>query len=223
MFLQGKKVLVYTMETSVERLAMRYYANLANMVKKEMLLDEEGLKRKAEQTFSLTEGDLIVKEYNANEVCANDILANINDLMLYKHFKPDVVIVDYILIMNANDKHLDRGNSYSYFKVVSEELRNIGKSLYLPILTACQINREGQGDRGGTKTIMTSKNISESRGIYDTTDVFLTINQTPADRKLNKLFLFFDKNRNERTNMIIEYNVDYEKMKLVEKGISVAR
>jgi len=187
------------------------------------LLDEEGLKKKAEQVFTMTEGDIIVKEYNANEMSANDLMANINDLMLYKKFKPDVVIADYILIMNANDKRLDRGNTYSYFKTVSEELRNIGKTLYIPILTACQMNREAMGDRGGSKAITTSKNISESRGIYDTVDCFLTLNQTPADRKLNKMFLYFDKNRNERTSIKIEYSVDYEKMKLVERGLSAAQ
>ena len=221
MFLSGKKVLVYTFETGVERLAMRYFANIADMTKKEMLLNEAGVVRKSNEAFKLTEGDLIIKEYNANEVCSNDLLANINDLTLYKNFKPDVVIVDYILIMNANDKRLDRGATYSYFKAVTEELRNIGKSLYIPILTACQINREGMGDRGGTKSIMTAKDISESRGILDTADMFVTINQTPADKKVNKMFLYFCKNRNERANMMIEYNVDYPKMKLIEKGMIV--
>jgi len=219
MFLQGKKVLVYTFETATERLMMRYFANLVNMSKKEILLNEEGMKRKAKSVFAMTEGDLIVKEYNANTICSNDLMANINDLMMYKGFKPDVVIVDYILIMNTNDKKLDRTNSYSYFKNVTEELRNIGKTLYLPIITACQINRQGMDEKGGSKSLTTAKDISESRGIYDTVDVFTTINQTANDRKKNKFFVYFDKNRNERTGATIEYAVDYEHMKLTEKGV----
>jgi replicative DNA helicase len=177
------------------------------------------MKRKAKSVFAMTEGDLIVKEYNANTICSNDLMANINDLMMYKGFKPDVVIVDYILIMNTNDKKLDRTNSYSYFKNVTEELRNIGKTLYLPIITACQINRQGMDEKGGSKSLTTAKDISESRGIYDTVDVFTTINQTANDRKKNKFFVYFDKNRNERTGATIEYAVDYEHMKLTEKGV----
>jgi len=219
MFLAGKKVLVYTFETSTERLMMRYIANIVNMTKKEILLNEEGVGRKARGVFSSTEGDLIVKEYNANSVCSNDLMSHINDLIMYKKWKPDVIVVDYILIMNANDRHLDRGSTYSYFKAVTEELRNIGKTLYLPILTACQINRQGQGDKGGSKNITTSKDISESRGIYDTADVFITINQTPSDKKKNKFFLYFDKNRNERTGSVIAYDAVYETMKLTEGGV----
>lgn len=220
MFLKGKKILVYTFETSQERLLMRYFANLANMTKKEILLNEEGTIKRAKELYSsMPVGDLIVKEYNANEICSNDLMANINDLILYKKFKPDVVIIDHILIMNTNDRHLDKGNTYSYYKTVTEELRNIGKTLYIPILTACQINREGMGDKGGSKAITTSKNISESRGILDTVDAFITINQTPTDRKKNRIYLYIDKNRNERTNMTIEYEVDYDHMRVVERGV----
>jgi replicative DNA helicase len=218
-FLQGKNVLVYTFETSTERLLMRYYANLAGMSKKEIVINEEGMEEKIINISSMTEGDLILKEYNANSISSNELMAHINDLWMYKNFKPDVIVVDYILIMSTNDKTLSSDNSYKYYKTVTEELRNIGKSLYIPILTATQINREGMADRGGTKSTITGKNVSESRGIIDTVDVFLPIIQTATDKKNSRYFLYFDKNRNERTGMRIEYEVNYEHMKLVEKGV----
>jgi replicative DNA helicase len=128
-FLQGKNVLVYTFETSFERLFIRYISNLSGMSKKEIFLDEEGAKEKLSRTFSNTTGDLIIKEYNSNAVCSNDIIAHINDLWMYKKWKPDVVIIDYLLIMLTNDKTLSAENSYKYYKTVTEEVRNIGKSL----------------------------------------------------------------------------------------------
>jgi hypothetical protein len=219
MFLQGKNVLVYTFETSAERLLMRYYSNIAEMSKKEIVLDEEGMKEKVSQATNDNEGDLILKEYNANSISANDLMAHISDLWMYKKFKPDVIIIDYILIMATNDKSLSSDNSYKYYKTVTEEIRNIGKTLYIPILTATQINREGMADRGGTKSTVTSKNVSESRGIIDTVDIFLPIIQTSNDKQNNRYFLYFDKNRNERTGMKIEYSVDYNHMKLTEKGV----
>lgn len=218
-FIRGKKVLVYTFETSRERLNMRFFSNLAQMNKKEIILDEEGAKEKLEGIISMTDGDLIVKEYGANSISSNDLMAHVSDLWMYKKWKPDLIIADYILIMKTNDRTLSGDNSYRYFKVVTEELRNIAKALYIPLLTACQINREGMSDRGGSKGIITAKDISESRGIFDTVDFFGIMMQTAKDKEKNRFYLGIDKNRNDRTGVRIEYNVDYEHMKVVEGAI----
>lgn len=219
--LDGKKVLVYTFETSTERLLMRYYANIAEMSKIEIIKDEEGAKEKIKQRTNLIESDLIIKEYNSNEICTNDLMTHMNDLEMEKGFRPDIVFVDYILIMKTNDKSLSSDNSYKYYKTVTEELRNIAKSLYVPVVTACQINREGMSDRGGSKALTTSKMVSESRGILDTVDVFITINQTATDKQKGKYYLYFDKNRSDRTGVKISYEVNYEHMKLNEIGLVV--
>jgi replicative DNA helicase len=220
LFLNNKKVLVYTFETSTERLLMRYYANLARMTKKEIFLNEQGLKENFEKIKSMTTGDIMLKEYNANTVSSNDLMAHINDLQMYKKFKPDAIIVDYTLIMNTNDRNMSKDSTYLYYKIVTEELRNIAKTLCIPIITACQINREGMGDQGGTKITITSKSISESRGILDTVDVFITIIQTPSQRKNNRLTLYIDKNRNDKNGVRIDYSVDYDHMKLTEHGFA---
>lgn len=218
-FLRGKKVLVYTFETSRERLNMRFFSNLAQMNKKEIILDEYGAKEKLTRIINLTDGDLIVKEYGSNSVSSNDLMSHINDLWMYEKWKPDLIIADYILIMKTNDRFLSSDNSYRYYKVVTEELRNIGKSLYVPILTACQINREGMSDRGGSKGIITAKDISESRGIFDTVDFFSIMMQTAKDKEKNRFYLGIDKNRNDRTGIRIEFDVDYEHMKVKEGAI----
>lgn len=218
-FLSGKNVLVYSFETSRERLAMRYYANLVRMDKKEMLLDEEAFKQKVKDTIQDAEGDLILKEYNANTVCANDLLAHVADLKRYKDWVPDIILIDYLLIMLTNDKKMSSENGFKYYKTVTEEVRNIAKTLSIPVVTATQINREGMSDRGGSKSLVTSKNIAESRGIYDTVDFFAIITQTAKEKEKNKYYLYIDKNRNDRTGVRIEYEVDYDFMTLEEKAI----
>jgi len=215
-FLDGKKVLVYTFETADRRLLSRYYSNLIEMTKKEILLNEESAKEKINNIINETSGDLILKEYPANTVNSNGLLAHINDLKMYKQWKPDLIIVDYILIMLANDKSMSSDNSYKFYKTVTEELRNIGKMLDVPVLTATQINRQGQDDKGGTKAITTSKDISESRGIYDTADFFATINQPARDREAGKVMIYVDKNRNGDKGQKIKLNIDYEHMKFTE-------
>ena len=218
-YLQGYKVLVYTFEMSNVRLFSRIFSNLIRYNSREILLDQEGTKNKIQAIINSTAGDLIVKEYNANTTSSNDLLAHMNDLSMYKGWRPDFVVVDYLLIMSTNDKKKNSDDSYRYFKVVSEELRNIGKTMEIPILTAAQINREGMSDRGGTKSVITAKDISESRGILDTVDFFASIVQTSKHRQDNKIQLHNNKNRNGSTEWRIEYEVDYEHMKLKEGAI----
>lgn len=215
-FLDGKKVLVYTFETANRRLLSRYYSNLIEMTKKDILLDAESARSKMNGVLGATVGDIIIKEYPSNSVCSNDLLAHINDLRMYKQWKPDIIVSDYILIMATNDRASSSDNSYKYYKTVTEELRNIGKLLDVPVLTATQINRAGQDDRGGTKAITTSKDISESRGIYDTVDFFATINQPARDRELGKLMIYIDKSRNGDKGQKIKLDIDYTHMRFSE-------
>lgn len=215
-FLEGKNALVYTFETADRRLLSRYYSNLIERTKREILMDEDGTKEDLEKVLEDTVGDVIIKEYPANAVCSNDLVAHINDLKMYKQWKPDIIIVDYLLIMTANDRSMSSENSYKFYKTVTEEVRNIGKMLDIPILTASQINRGGQDDRGGTKAITTSKDISESRGILDTADFFATLNQPSRDRELGKLMIYIDKNRNGDKGQKVKLNIDYEHMRFSE-------
>lgn len=215
-FLQNKNVLVYTFETSTKRLLSRYYANLINMTKREIMLNYDLTKERMEEIIEENYGDLIIKEYGANTTNANTMLAHINDLSMYKHWKPDLLISDYLLLQTTNDARMNPENSYKYYKTVSEEVRNIGKFLDIPTISATQINRSGQDDKGGTKAITTSKDISESRGIFDTVDFFATINQPARDREQNKVMLYIDKSRNEAKGAKIRLNIDYEHMRFYE-------
>ena len=215
-FLQGKKVLVYTFETSNKRLLTRYYSNLIEMTKKEIIIDNQKTKNELQNVLNTTVGDIIIKEYPANTASSNDLLGHINDLKMYKGWEPDIIISDYLLIMSANNKSMNSDNSYKYYKTVTEEFRNLCKLLKVPGITATQINRSGQDERGGSKAITTSKDISESRGIYDSVDFFATINQTAKDRELGKIMIYIDKNRNNNKGMKIKMNIDYNYMRITE-------
>ena len=220
-FSEGKKALVFSFETSAERLLMRYFNNIASMETVQINSDGPAAVSKLKTIFtedaSYSEGDLIIKEYPANSVSSLELQAFTNDLIMYKNWKPDVIFVDYILIMQTNDKGLSSDNSFKYYKTISEELRNIGKAFNCPIVTACQISREGMGEKGGSKSHVSAKNIAESRGIFDTCDFFAGIIQTASDKTNEKLALYIDKNRNGETGSKIDFNVDYKKMRLTPR------
>jgi len=216
-FEQGKKVLVYSFETSTTRLLARYYANLINKTSKEIIADPVEAKRLLKEKLSEMEGDIIIKEYGANTTSSNDLCANINDLIMYKKWRPDVIVIDYILIMRTNDPRLSVEDKYMYFKKVTEEMRNIAKLYKVPIVTAAQLNRESMDERGGSKPLTTSKNVSESRGILDTVDYFITINQTSRDKTKNEMMLYIDANRNGASGDKIYFNMDYNFMRMTER------
>lgn len=215
-FLEGKNVLVYTFETNTKRLLTRYFSNLTEMSKKEIIGDNQATENELNGIIATTTGDIIMKEYPANTTSSNDLKGHMNDLWMYKKWKPDIIFADYLLIQATNDKSISSDNSYKYYKTVTEESRNLGKEMFVPWVTATQINRSGQDERGGSKAITTSKDISESRGIYDTADFFATINQTAKDRDLGKLMVYVDKNRNGDKGAKIKMNIDYPHMKFSE-------
>lgn len=222
-FLQGKKVLVVSFETSEERITERLLANLINMSTVEIsnkisTTEVDDMKVLFDKNVSSISGELRIKEYPAREKSTNDIRAFLMDLEKYVSFKPDLIILDYILIMTPNNKNgFEEANSYLRYKAVAEEMRNLGISLGIPVWTASQIGRNGQAENGGTKEITTSKDGSESRGILDTVDLYVTLNQTLAHRKRGEMSLFIDKNRNGTSGKTIPLLIDYSNMRITER------
>jgi len=216
-FLQGKKALVYSFEVSDARLLQRYFSNFLRKTKTQMILNEEETKQQMKDYVADKEGDLKLKVYQPNTVCSHDLMAHINDLDQYENWKPDIIIVDYILIMRPNDSRMTSDDSYHYFKRVAEDLRSLGTILNIPIVSAVQTNRDGMDDAGGSKALTTSKQVAESRGILDTADFFATINQTARQKTKSEIMIYADKNRNGGTGEKIYCEVDYNYMLLQER------
>lgn len=221
-FLDEKNVLIISFETSDMRVTTRLMANLLKMTTRDITTNmvagsDEDVKQAWEENILSQKGRIIVKEFPARTISANDIMSYLMDLKRYWDFEPDEIILDYLLIMAPNNKRgYDDANSYLKFKAVTEEVRNLAKVLDIPIWTATQIGRSGQDEKGGSKEITTSKDMSESRGIYDTVDFFSTLNQTLFQKKNLKLNMFIDKCRNGESGGKVDLKVDYKTMTIVE-------
>jgi len=222
-FRKDKKVLVVTFETSTTRLFGRYLSNLLKITPKDILLGlddklkEQTIKNEYNKKVNSFSGDIIVKEYGANTTNCNDIRAYLSRLKQKSGWEPHLIIFDYLLIMATNDRRLSTENSYKYYKTVTEETRNLAKDFQIPVLTATQINRHGQGDDGGSKARTTSKDMSESRGIYDTVDFFATLNQTAVQKTNGEMKIYIDKWRNGINNKEIDLKINYDYMDFKEK------
>jgi hypothetical protein len=219
-FSDSKKVVFFTLEMSTKRCLSRMYRSLFNKTSIQ-ILNEGNDSEYVSRMQSGTGGEIIIKEYGANFASSNMFDAFINDLRNSKRFEPDIIVVDYLLIMKTNEK-LDTGNSFKYYKTVSEELRNLSAKQNAPVVTACQLNRDAQGDSGtATKANVSSKSIAESRGVLDTADSVLLIQQTAQEKtKFGKdcglLRMNYGKNREGSTSETLRFKIDYETMSMTE-------
>lgn len=223
--IEGKNVVLFSFEVNQQRLSTRLYKTLFNYETKKVLdldavtadkvLNSEGL------------GDIRIICRPANTCSSNDMAAILNDLNTYNGWKPDLILVDYILITSTNDKKKDSSDTYKYYKTVTEELRNLAVEFNCAVVTACQINRDGMGESGGSKATLTSKDISESRGVVDTVDYLMMIQQTEKEKYLQKddngnaikgeYRLRCDKNRNGDNGYVVTFNIDWRTLKISEK------
>lgn len=220
-FLDGKKVVFFTLEMSTKRLLNRMYRNLFGKTTIQILNEEGNNDEYISKIKGISGGEIIIKEYEANLATSNNFDAFINDLKTTRGFIPDIIVVDYILIMKPNEK-LDIGNSYKYYKTISEELRNLSMRQDAPLVTASQLNREAQGDGGtSTKKNVSTKNLSESRGILDTADNMILISQTETEKvkfgtDCGLIRMNYGKNREGSTSANLMFKVDYETMSMTE-------
>lgn len=227
--LDGKNVLMVSFETSVSRIISRVFSNLlgqkANVIVDGLTGENETIENDLESQFnnivSPLKGTLIIKEYPSNVKSSNDIMAYLSKLKKIKGFVPDILYLDYLLIMSTNDKRMDRGNLHQYFKTITEEVRNIAKILHIVVWSATQINREGLSDsdnnKGGTKAIITSRSLSSSSGIEFTSDFLCTLSQTSKQKDKGEITCFVAKNRNGAKGVWMYMDADMDSCRFTQK------
>jgi archaellum biogenesis ATPase FlaH len=189
---QNKNVLYITLEMAEERIAERIDANLMNVDLNTLEeLDHETYTRKAERLKDTIKGKLIIKEFPTAGASVTNFKALLNELWLKKHFKPDVIFVDYINIMcSSRVKPGNNVNSYTLIKAIAEELRGLAVEFCVPVISATQLTRVGftSSDPGLEDT-------AESFGLPATADLMLVLIRTEELDQLRQVMLKQLKNR----------------------------
>jgi len=146
--LQGKNVLYITMEMAEEKIAERIDANLLDVNIKDINeLPRVMFENKVTNIAKKTQGSLIIKEYPTAAAHSGHFKALLNELLLKKSFKPDILFIDYLNICaSSRYNKLGSVNSYSYVKAIAEELRGLAVEFNLPIVSATQTTRSGYGN-----------------------------------------------------------------------------
>lgn len=212
---QGKNVLYITLELAEEEVAKRIDANLMNItIDQLMLLHKDDYTRKASALKNKTNGKLIIKEYPTASASPLHFKNLLNELYLKKSFKPDIIFIDYInLCLSMRLKMGANVNSYTYIKVIAEELRGLAVEYDVPIVTATQVNRAGfnSSDVDITDT-------SESFGLPATADLMFALIATEDLDRLGQIMVKQLKNRYTDKTKCLRFvvGVDRAKMKLFD-------
>lgn len=213
--MQNLNVLYITLEMAEEKIAERIDANLLNVRLDDLaVMPKDTYKRKMERLKENVKGKLIVKEYPTASASSIHFRNLLNELSLKKHFKPDMIFIDYLNICaSARIKHGANVNSYSYIKAIAEELRGLAVEFKVPIMSATQTTRTGftNSDPGLEDT-------SESFGLPATADFMFALISTEEMESLNQIMVKQLKNRyNDPTlNKRFVLGIDRAKMRLYD-------
>lgn len=214
---QLKNILYITLEIDEESIAKRVDANLLCIPVKDLwkkIHDTETSEGVIEKFVTLKENRnrLVIKAMRGGSN-PSDIEALIRNLSVIplkgddRPFKPDVVMIDYLGLLQPNNPSKNM-NSYDKGRMISEELRQISQDFNLAMVAAAQTNRNSFGNE------VRQENISDSISIVQTADLVLTINRNEELDRVNQLVIYLAKSRFSRTGMKFIFNVDFECMRL---------
>lgn len=205
----GKNVLYITLEMSAEMISQRIDENLLDLEVDDLLmLPEAYFLGKIDRIKSKTPGKIIIKEYPTRQAGSGNFRALLRELKLKKHFKPDIIYIDYLNICVASTMKMG-GDIYQYIKVVGEEIRGLACEYEVPIITATQFNRTGyrSSDPG-------MDDVSESFGTSMTADyiwALVTSEELERDRQLQFVQI---KNRYHDANRYKKFLVGINRAKM---------
>jgi archaellum biogenesis ATPase FlaH len=208
----GYNVLYLTLELSEHKIRQRIDANLLDIpIQNFVNLDENMYFAKMNFMKNKIKGTLKIHEFPPASVSVNHFRKIIEELSLKDNFRPDIICIDYLNLMNS--ARVKQGKSYEVVKAVAEECRGLAVEYNACVWTGTQVNREGyKGDDIGLE------NTSESMGLPFTADIFLGLS---ADENLQKAQHVRVKQLKSRYGDINFYNkfivgIDKQKMRVYD-------
>jgi replicative DNA helicase len=210
--MDGKNVLYISAEMKEEEISKRIDANVLDIeIKNLQTISKSYFDDRIARAKKKTHGRLIVKEYPTSSASVTHIRSLLNELLLKKHFVPDIIYVDYLnILISTRFKAGQISNTNTYYKAISEELRGLGVEMNVPIVSASQFNRGGHANSNPD-----IDDTSEAFGINFTADFVAALISTEELAKQNLLLIKQLKSRYDHKNNIPMFfvGVDIPKMR----------
>lgn len=137
--LAGLNVLYLTFELSESLVAMRIDSMTTGISTRDIFKNIDDVELKV-RVIGKKSGHMQLKYMPSGKTC-NDIRAYLKEYQVKKGVKPDILLVDYLDLMNPMSVKVVAGDSFTKDKYVSEELRNLAMETQCVTVTASQLNR----------------------------------------------------------------------------------
>lgn len=187
--MRGHTVLLISLELSEEMIDMRYIQMVTGQTTGQWRRDLHETSRKISMEGDKAgAGSLHIKRLPQGS-SANDFRAYLKEFELQYGKVPDMVIVDYLDLMGANEK-VSADNVHEKDKRASEQLREIGEDYNAWVVTASQQNRDAVN-----ATDLNHSHIAGGISKINTTDVYISVILTDKMRAEGKIGLQFLKTR----------------------------
>jgi replicative DNA helicase len=204
--MQGKNVLLISLEMSELLYAKRLCANVSKIPLKDLAINTHSLRQAMTEQKTTGAGSIFIKEFPPATITPNQIKAFI------KKIKDTGISIDAIVIDYLNLLHTTIGsNSYERIKNITEQCRAMSYIFDCPVISATQLNRSGFDQENPDLNT-----ISESIGLAATADVIVSIYQNDEDRELNIIRLGMMKNRYGPRGHTQPMRIDYTTLTITQ-------
>lgn len=184
---QGKRVLYLTLELSEDLVGQRYNMMFTGIPSFAIQREYETIAYKL-NTVSKELGHLVIK-WMPSGTNSNAIRSYLKEYELQYGVVPDLLIVDYLDLMNPNEK-VSADNIWNKDKLSTEQLKDVGTEYNLFVATASQLNRAAlEAEEVGQQH--TAGGISK----VNTVDWQWAIQQTPAMKAQGEMLFLCLKSR----------------------------
>ena len=174
----GYNVLYITCEMSVSEIAKRIDADLTNTTQDALTTNQvESITLRERMNNELskhpTMGKLYIKEYPAGSANASILRRDIEEIERLYDTKIDVLVLDYLNLLGTTRYSTKNANTYTLVKAVAEEIRGLGQTFDIPVISATQSNRSALNKE--TRTDAGLEAVSDSIGLPQTADFMFNI------------------------------------------------
>jgi archaellum biogenesis ATPase FlaH len=148
---------------------------------------------------------LVIKDFPPKSINCRFIERYIKKYMRLNR-KPDVLIVDYLTLLNPNS-HSKTERSDEKIGNIAVELRKLSYTFEMPVIAPIQLNRGGYNNNNADVD-----NISESLIVAYTTDFIGNMWQQDGDREAGIMNFSILKQRNGITGKPLKFNINYSNL-----------
>lgn len=204
---EGYDVLHISLENNEKQIIRNYDMRL---LKKNLDYIKENVSNSVKAMLNikkLKKGNLIVKKYPTKGATVGTIRTLLDQLKVVKGFVPDVVIVDYGMILRPTKDYTD--DKRSGIEGIYEDLRALADEYDCALWTGAQGNRAAL-----SKKIVTTADIAECFAIANVADVMVALCQTMKEKSQGIMRAFLAKVRDNADSLVLKGRILYEIKKI---------